>query len=252
VAADSCTVQDYATPAVPIAPLPGVAAAVSASLAAHQPQGNTPTAAALEGAIEEARAHAAANPGHTVAAVLATDGIPDECTPSDIPSIAGIAAAGVAGSPSVETFAIGVFTPDAVASGTSALNQIATSGGTSTAFIINSTSQNVEQQFSAALTAIRGAALPCEYQLPTPSDGGIPDFNKLNVQYTSGAGAVTTVTYVHTKSNCTGAGGWYYDVDPAEGGAPTTILVCPATCAAVKGDAKGRVDVVLGCRTIAT
>jgi hypothetical protein len=167
---DSCAPQDYQTPAVAIALLPGVAATVKASLAAHQPQGNTPTSAALQGAINEASSYARANPGHTVVAVLATDGIPDECAPT-IAAIAQIAAGGLAGTPSIKTFAIGVFAPSDVTSGTMALDQIASSGGTGHAFIVNSTTQNVEQQFSAALATIRGAALPCNYQLPPPTAG---------------------------------------------------------------------------------
>src|SRR5258708_234504 len=120
VLGDSCAAQDYQTPAVAIALLPGVAPAVTASLAARSPQGNTPTSAALQGAVDEAAAYARANPGHRVVAVLATDGIPDECAPT-VTAVAQIAAAGLAGTPSVKTFAIGVFTPSDVASGTAAL-----------------------------------------------------------------------------------------------------------------------------------
>jgi hypothetical protein len=247
---DSCGTQDYATPAVAISPLPGVAAAVIASMAMHEPQGNTPTSAALEGAIDEASAHALANPGHTVVAVLATDGIPDECTPTAINGIAQIAAGGLTGAPSIKTFTIGVFTPQDVSSGTTALDSIAAAGGTGNAFIVNSSTQNVEQLFGAALTAIRGASLPCSYLLPSP-DGGVPDFHKLNVQYTAGSGAVTTIPYVESSGQCkASSGGWYYDADPAEGGVPSEILVCPATCSAFESDAKGSVDVVLGCQTV--
>jgi Mg-chelatase subunit ChlD len=247
---DSCSTQDYATPAVPVAPLPGVAAAVMSSMAAHQPQGNTPTAAALEGAIEGASSHARTNPGHSVVVVLATDGIPDECTPTAINGIAQIAAWGRGSTPSIKTFTVGVFTPQDVSSGTAALDSIAASGGTSSAFIVNSSTQNVEQLFSSALTTIRGASLPCSYLVPSP-DGGVADFHKLNVQYTAGTGAVTTIPYVESLGQCNpGSGGWYYDADPADGGVPSEILVCPATCSAFGGDAKGRVDVVLGCQTV--
>ena len=108
----------------------------------------------------------------------------------------------------------------------------------------------MEQQFSAALASIRGAALPCTYQVPKP-EGGLPDFNKLNVQYTSGSGAVSTVGYVETPARCSAqTGGWYYDVDPAEGGVPSEILMCPETCSTFKGDAHGQVNIVLGCQTI--
>ena len=247
--ADSCNSPDYAMPAVPIALLPGAAAALTASLAARAPNGGTPTAAALQGAIIEANSFAAANPGHSVVAVLATDGIPDECTPNDIPTIARIAAAGLAGSPSIKTFAIGVFAPSDVASGTSALNQIASSGGTKQAFVINTTGQNVETQFLAALSAIRGAALPCQYEVPLP-DGGNADFGKINVQYTSGAGVAGGLPYVETAAKCGTGGGWYYDADPAHGGTPSAVIVCPSTCTTLQNDAMGRVDVVVGCQTV--
>ena len=246
---DSCNPPDYATPAVPIALLPGAASAVTASLAARVPAGNTPTAAALQGAINQAKAYAAANPAHSVVAVLATDGIPDECDPNDIPSIAKLAAQGLAGSPGIKTFTIGVFAPDSIASGTSALNQIASSGGTTKAFVIDTTSANVEQQFVAALSSIRGASLPCQYEIPL-GDGGVPDYDRVNVEYTSGAGAATGLPYVPTAAQCGTGGGWYYDKDPAQGAAPSAILVCPTTCTTVQGDPKGRIDVVIGCQTV--
>jgi hypothetical protein len=250
VEGDSCAAADYAAPAVAIAELPGVATAITTSLAAHQPNGNTPTSAALTGALDEAKAFATANPGHAVVAVLATDGIPDECTPDDIPGIAQIAATALSASPSIKTFTIGVFTANDITSGTSALNEIATSGGTQQAFIINSVSQNVEQEFAAALSAIRGASLPCQYVVPLP-DSGPPDFAKVNVQFTSGAGTAATLPYVETAAKCGSSGGWYYDSDPAQGGTPTAILICSATCSTVKSDVMGTIGVVLGCGTIA-
>jgi hypothetical protein len=246
---DSCTAKDYATPAVPIALLPGAGAAVTASLDGHAPGGNTPTSQALLGAIDQAKTFATANPGHSVVAVLATDGIPDECTPNDIPGIAQLAAAGLAGSPSVKTFVIGVFAPDAIATGTTALNQIASAGGTKQAFIVNTTSANLEQQFQTALNTIRSAALPCQYEVPVP-DSGVPDFTKVNVEYTSGAGVSSGVPYVETQAKCGTSSGWFYDVDPVTGATPAAILVCPGTCSTLQGDTNGRVDVVVGCGTV--
>jgi hypothetical protein len=103
---------------------------------------------------------------------------------------------------------------------------------------------------SAARTSIRGAALPCTNQVPEP-EGGLPDFTKLNVQYTTGGGAVSTIGYVESAARCSGqAGGWYYDHDPAEGGVPSEILVCPSTCSTFKKDAHGKVDILLGCQTV--
>ncbi|MCL2450146.1 MAG: hypothetical protein FWD17_14460 [Polyangiaceae bacterium] len=246
---DSCTAADYATYAVPVAALPGAAAAVITSLGAHSPNGNTPTAAALTGVIDGAQAYARAHPTDTVVAVLATDGQPDECTPTDTAGIAQIAAAGLAGTPSIKTFAIGVFSPNDTAAGTQVLDAIASAGGTGQAFVLQSTG-NLGQQFQAALDSIRGASLPCQYALPTPASG-TPDFNKVNVQYTAGSGSVTTIPYVETPAQCDAtAGGWYYDADPKSGGTPTEILTCAATCTTIKGDSQGRVDVVLGCATV--
>ena len=54
--------------------------------------------------------------------------------------------------------------------GRAALDQIASSGGTKTAFVIDTTKQDVEQQFTAALNAIRGASLPCNYEVPDPRE----------------------------------------------------------------------------------
>jgi hypothetical protein len=249
---DSCTVQDYATPAVPIALLPGAATSLNASLVAQKPNGGTPTLSALEGAIQQVKTYAAANPAHSVVAVLATDGEPDECTSASslqaaVAEVAAAAAAGLKGSPSVKTFAIGVFAPNDISTGTTSLNEIAAAGGTSKAFIISATG-NVEQQFLAALSAIRGASLPCQYAVPLP-DGNIPDFTRVNVQYTSGTGVKTALPYVASAAACGSGSGWHYDVDPTNGATPSAIDVCPATCSTLQGDARGRVDVVIGCTT---
>jgi hypothetical protein len=45
-------------------------------------------------------------------------------------------------------------------------------------------------------------------------------------------------------------GGWYYDVDPASGGTPTSILACDASCTAFRADLTIQVDIVLGCQTV--
>jgi hypothetical protein len=242
-------VPDYAAPAVAIGAHPGSAAGLIASMNARNPDGLTPTAPALQGAIDQSKAFATANAGHTVVAVLVTDGFPTECNPQTIPAIAGIAAAGVGGTPSIKTFVIGVFTPAEQTQATTNLNQIASSGGTGAAFVI-STSQNVSAQFQQALDTIRGASLPCDYQLPVP-ESGTPDTSKVNVQYTSGAGNVSVIPYVNDAQGCDPqTGGWHYDVDPAGATKPSKVVLCPATCNTVKADLTGKVDVVQGCKTI--
>lgn len=237
---DACNVSEYATPEVPIGVLPGIAMDITTSLAAHGPTGGTPTAPALTGAIDYARSHALANPNHVTIVVLATDGLPQACDPQDIPSIAQIAAAGVSGTPSILTFVIGV------GNELSNLNAIAQGGGTNQAFIVDA-GNNAEQQFLAALEAIKGTALGCAYGIPEP-ESGTPDFDHVNVQYTPEPGAEPQpIPYVGSEAGCPPNGdGWYYN----DASAPTQIILCPYTCDRVEGDEDGKIDIVLGCETL--
>src|SRR5262249_24841427 len=152
---DSCNSVDYATADVPIAPLPGVASSIINSINAHGPNTGTPTLPALAGAIAYARTWAVAHPGHVVIDIFATDGEPGECD-TDLNHINAVAAAGVAGTPKILTFVIGVGQLQA------ALNGIAAAGGTGQAFIVD-TNTMATQQFLAALNMIRGTALGCNY-----------------------------------------------------------------------------------------
>ncbi len=236
--ASSCNVADYATPEVPIQVLPGAASAINASMAAHSPSGNTPTSAALDGAISYARSHASATPGHVVIAVLATDGDPTDCD-TNLNNIQAIAANGLAGSPSILTFVIGV------GSALQNLNAIAQAGGSGQAFIVD-TSQNVEQQFLDALNQIKGSALGCTYAIPLPSSGQ-PDYDHVNVEFTPSGGSPQTIPFVGSQAACPGDGnGWYYD-DPQS---PTQIILCDGICQTVSGDDMGSIKIRLGCATV--
>ncbi len=245
---DSCAAADYATPAVPVAVLNDAAPALVASMSAIDPEGATPTGPALQGAIDHAHEWALANPTHKVVALLATDGLPTECSPLDNAGLAEIAAAGLAGEPSVPTFVIGVFSgKDAAAQAT--IDAIAAAGGTDKGFYIDA-QQAVDQAFLDALNAIRGAKLACEYQLPPAPMGENLDFDKVNVLHTpEGRVDPEVVLYVGSVDKCDPVtGGWYYDIDPQMGGAPTKILMCPQTCEAF--GLGGQVEIQLGCETI--
>lgn len=247
--ADSCTSADYAAPAVEIATLNGAANNLKSAIDANQPGGSTPTYPALDGAVKHAKAYAQAHLDHKVVAVLATDGLPTECDPTDIASIAQLAAAGKNGTPSVLTFVIGVFGANDVGAQAN-LNQIAQSGGTTSAFFIQD-NQDVTAAFLDALHKIQGQTLACEYQIPTPPDGSDIDYGKVNVEYTpAGSNTAETVFYVGKAADCDPVkGGWYYDKDPAGGQTPTKIEMCPATCSKLKG-VGGQVDIKIGCQTI--
>jgi hypothetical protein len=257
----SCTATDYAALAVPIAVLPGAGTAIGTSLANHIPNGLTPTYSALQGAYAAARLYAGSHAGDKVAVVLSTDGIPNSGGGSgcdDVTAdIEALAAGALSGTPSIKTFVIGVLSPvDNTVNATNLLNGIASSGGTTAATIIG-TSSTTEADFVAALQKIRGSSLPCQFTLPVP-EAGTPDYSKVNVVYTdSKTSTADVVPYVGALTDCAadgGAnGGWYYDVDPfTDSGTPSKVLLCPATCGVVQADPTGKVDVVQGCKTTTT
>lgn len=234
----TCASSEYAKPEVTIADLPGNATTVMAAIAKHGPNGSTPTAPALDGAIQYAQTFGLTKPDHTIAVVLATDGVPTGCAPYDsIAEVAKFAAAGVKSAANVRTFVIGV------GSETAALNAIAVAGGTKAAIIVDAAG-NVEQQFAAALKAVQGQALACSYAIPVPGDGKTLDLTKVNVQITLGNGKPQLLNYVASDKDCnSGTGGWHFD-DPV---APTKILLCATSCALPLSVSTAKVEILLGC-----
>jgi len=242
---DSCDPSVYANPAIEIQPLPGVSTQILASLAKHKnPNTGTPTVPALKGAIEHATVWAKAHPSDATVVILATDGDPDDCGSTKGESAANLltdveaaAAAGVAQTPKIVTFVIGV------GSSTANLDGIAAAGGTGSAFIVDTT-MSVSTQFLAALNKIRAAALGCEYKIPLPESGTV-NFKQINVQFAPIGGSPETVPQVSDKSKCPTMGdAWYYD-NPTS---PSEILLCSTTCGSVSTG--GTVNVLTGCETV--
>lgn len=235
----SCPVAQYATPDVPISPLPNVATFINGSLDSHYPSSFTPTAPALQGALQYAGTWATANPTRTTIVVLATDGYPTQCQPQDPSGIAQIAAAALTAANKVYTFVIGIVP---TSSPTWNLDTIAAGGGTRKAFIIDPSSATIVQDFTNALLGVATAPLSCEYPIPKP-DGGTIDPGKVNVEFTPLTGSPVDLYGVKTAQDCSKvANGWYYD-NPT---APTTILICPSTC---NSFGAGTLDILLGCAT---
>jgi hypothetical protein len=236
---DSCDPSAYANPAIEIQPLPGVGSLITASLAKHKnPNTGTPTVPALKGAIEHATAWEMAHPSDATVVILATDGDPDDCpvgvTVSDVETVA---AAGVAATPKILTFVIGV------GSSTSNLNGIAMAGGTGSAFIVDTT-MDISAQFLAALNKIRAAALGCQYKVPIPESGTV-NYKQVNVQFTPNGMPPQMVYQVPDMAHCPASGeAWYYD-NPA---APSAIILCSTACGSVA--LGGTVDVLTGCDTV--
>jgi hypothetical protein len=241
-ATSSCFASDYAKADVDIAPLhnPQIIDLLT-SIQAQNPDTNTPTSAALQGALDYCTAWAQdpARANHVVVNVFATDGEPSECV-MDQSTINGIAAAAANANPKILTFVIGV------GSALTKLDGIAAAGGTAKAFLLDTANPNVQSEFLAALNAIRGTALGCTYKIPQ-NDGGMVDLNKVNVEYTPGnGGASEQFPKYQDAAHCPATGdGWYYD----DNGNPTQILLCKNTCSKVGKDTMGAVNIVVGCQT---
>jgi hypothetical protein len=204
----------------------------SAALDATSPGQGTPTLPAENGAISYAQSvQATLKAGEKVAIVLATDGDPNDC--SSTAANVGAAAAAVAST--IPTYVIGVG-PD-----TTNLDTIATGGGTSKAIMIatNNTAQ-VSADLRAAIGKIKAEQLGCEYTLPPPPAGKTLDVNAVNVDYTPAGGATQTLTY---SASCSNANGWHYDSVTS----PTKIIMCANSCAVLKADTGGKVDIIFGC-----
>jgi hypothetical protein len=235
-----CSVPDYESLAVNLAPAMSSAAPIAQALEGQMMSGGTPTVPLLQGLVAYLEAHP--NPAHHPVVLLATDGIPDDTcntdvdgeTPNTLANAMGVAAAAYAASPSISTFVIGV------GSDLSALNGIAQSGGTGTATLVD-TGSNAQQQFLAALDAARRSAIPCDFTIPP----GNIDPSETNVDYVPGAGGSQEFIFVGDSTGCPKAAsnGWYFD-NPT---APTKVSLCPDACSTVKADDLGAVNVVFGC-----
>jgi hypothetical protein len=225
--------------------LPGAgnvqADAFTTAIAGRMLGNGTPTLPALQGALAAAATWQTAHPERTVYVVFVTDGLPNGCN-STVANAAAAAAAALAGTPSIKTYVLGVG-PEVVAN----LDPIALAGGTNAAYVVT---MGGAAGLSAALAAIKGSIITCDYSLPS-LDGGQLDFRAVNVQTRIGPmGTPNLINQVPSTSACGTGDGWYYD-NPVPPGvpAPTKITLCPTSCDALQATPGGQLDVLLGCKT---
>jgi len=97
--------------------------------------------------------------------------------------------------------------------------------------------QEIERDFLGAIDRIRGEALSCDFRLPPRTDDVDPQ--KVNVVFTSGAGKDVLLPQNATD-------GWTFD----DAASPTSVLLHGAACTAAKSDPRGKVSIVMGCKTV--
>lgn len=238
-AGDTCNASLYKNLAVPIAPLPDNVIPIQQKLLNTDANGGaTPMRSGLEGSIAAMREYIENGTPHAGAVILVTDAEPNSC--GNVSAVASVAANGVtpiAGTTTVRTFAVGM-----QGASFASLDQIALAGGTTKSFDVSSG----QAALLDALETIRMDALGCEYNLPLPPPGaGVLDLDSVEVRFTPGANdpviAIRKVTDVTACGDVTG--GFYYD-DPVK---PSRVVLCPASCKAVRSAPNARVDLHFGC-----
>lgn len=238
-----CDPNSYAQPQIELEPVatsgPKILQAVQAER--NLLGGQTPWFPALQGSLMHAQSWQTANPRLTVV-VLVTDGLPTECDQnmSDIQEMVGEYSTGVQGTynttgqPGIRTYMIGIavdkFNLDAVAQ----------AGGTGSS--TNADSTGAVNEFVTALVNITSANLQCEIPLPSPAPGQIHvDPTKIQLFYKPFQGTSQQIPNAGSTAGCGSPnGGWYFD-NPTS---PTTITLCPCSCANL---GTGSIELDFGC-----
>jgi hypothetical protein len=228
-----CSTASYTTPQVAMTALPD-ATSFSAQINATKPSTDTPTLAAMQGAIQYAQTIKPTD-GGKVAIVLVTDGDPNGCNGNSVGAISSAAAAVAA---TIPTYVVGI------GNSLTNLQQIAMGGGTKAIAVSTSSPMQTTSDLENALGTIAASQLGCQYGLPAPPMGQTLDVNSVNVDYTPSGGAQTTLTY---SADCSDPNGWHYDTLMN----PTQIIMCPTICNTLTADKGGKVDIIFGCSTSA-
>jgi hypothetical protein len=234
----SCTASAYATPVVPIAPLPGNALPISQAFAATMPGSGTPTTPALQGAIDYAKLYTVMQQGaRTASVVFVTDGLPTGCTNNTVAAAAQIAKDGYEGAPRITTFVVGM-------GDTASLDLIALSGSGS-AYHYIPTMGDIVGTVTSALNQIT-SMITCNYVFRGPQGMQLDPF-LVNVQVKVGAGgAPQRLGKVDNAGACGSPGGWFYDNILN----PTQVSLCPQSCDPLKTNPGSQVQVLYGCPSV--
>jgi hypothetical protein len=242
---DKCDASVYEQPDVTRTELPSDAfgAAISAidPKTADDWRGGTPTLAVVKGSVEYLTSLAASAPDAQHALVLVTDGYPQGCDDED-DEIATVAAAIKSAAPQFPTYVIGVKNPAGGPDTVTDLESLAKAGGTEHAILINTgDASQTSADLRAAIARIRERSVSCDAAIPATPGGAPFDSQKVNVSMQLG-GKASQLGY---DQSCEAESAWRYDDEQA----PTSIVLCPATCETVQQDATAQLSVEFGCQT---
>lgn len=242
----ACRSEPYMVPDVDFGLLPAHAGAIMAHVESEYPDGSgTPVYPALGGAVRKsmdlAKNAKDENRAASFAILLITDGAP-EAEPRECPGVdplsfeASAQQARLGLDHGIRTFVVGLPGVDL-----DFANLVAEAGGTEQAIFVKS---NDASQFHKALAEVRGQALPCEYDIPQQVRSGNIGITQVNIVWTPSDGRAPEI--IPQTQDCA-QGGWHYD----NAQKPEKILLCPSTCQIIKDDLSAKIDIELGCATIA-
>lgn len=229
-----CDPSSYLVPRIPLTSLPDHANEFATVFTSTRPFGSTPTAAALEGALLQARAIEDKGVERPVI-IFVTDGLPEGCGTEKDDIANAVAISDQARARAIPMFIVGV--------GPNLHNlQALASDNQQNLFLIDANAPaDLSSSLAKAFDTIREDAneSACSLEVPQRSPSGEAiDANEVNVSFD----ASSPIAHDDT---CEGGLGWRY----ADGGdAGRRIVLCPSTCEAVRGGQP--VTLTFGCATV--
>ena len=116
---------------------------------------------------------------------------------------------------------------------------------TNEAFLIDTGDPSATSQaFEQAVSAIRGAVIACDLEIPAAPDGRAFDKERVLVGYDDG-NSERTLRY---DADCAGELAWHYD-DPES---PSRIELCDSTCDAVRAAPEAGLRIDFACEQTLT
>jgi hypothetical protein len=101
--------------------------------------------------------------------------------------------------------------------------------------------------FDEVATVVSDAGIVCEWEIPEPPEDQEFVADEVNVDFVDGDAVTHAIGWVESAADCDDVEhGWYYDDNEN----PTTIHVCPQTCAWMQGEEDAQVIIKFGCETI--
>ncbi|HEY6559532.1 MAG TPA: lectin-like protein [Polyangiaceae bacterium] len=241
---DSCSTLPCANPMVALGTLTTAASPTDVqeqrllSSLGVGPSGSTPAYPAMRGALDWAILRQATATNEANVVIFITDGDPNGCFQGGSAGSTNLAIANAVEEAylihDIRTYTVAMEGANVIA-----LDNMARRGGTGQSFVVGaSNSLQVAADLSAALRTIAGQNVACQFPL---TNQGLFDPITSTVTYTPSSGAAQNLTKRTTSAAC--GTGWYFDDNTN----PTSITLCPSTCATVQADANARVQVHLGC-----